>query len=146
MRNMLYAFAVSATAMLVPVEMFAQSSAGIFAPRLATPPARVVRRVPLDQTPSVVNQVRTPKLGSGEARSSRSAIRTGALIGAGAGFAVGLYGGIRIADGMACNRANCNESGAQARQIIFLSAAGAGLGALVGAGVGGIVHALRQRK
>lgn len=72
-----------------------------------------------------------------------SATKRGALIGAGIGFAAGLYGGIRVADGIGCTSPGCNASFMQAREIVLLSAVGTGIGALIGAGVGSLIHAIR---
>lgn len=45
--------------------------------------------------------IRLTSLGGGE-RSGTSPVRWGAWIGAGVGFASGLYGGFRLADGFGC--------------------------------------------
>ena len=94
--------------------------------------------------------VRTPLVGRVETRSGMSGVKRGAIIGAGVGFVAGVYGGFRLADGIGCvsplespSAGRCNASARHRGAIISVTAVGTGLGALVGAGVGGLVHMIR---
>jgi hypothetical protein len=79
-----------------------------------------------------------------------SATKRGALWGAGIGLAAGLVGGIWLSEGIGCispvegGSPGCSTSRRAAGAIVLTSATGTGIGALIGAGVGSLVHALRS--
>src|SRR5262245_3316358 len=84
-------------------------------------------------------------LGGGE-RSGISPVRWGAWIGAGVGFAAGLYGGFRLADGFGCrailNGPPCHAERQAFTAIVLVTTVGTGVGAGLGALTGKLVEVL----
>jgi hypothetical protein len=100
-------------------------------------------RVPAEYT------IRVTSLGGGE--TSARWVRRGAWIGAGVGFAAGLYGGFRLADGFGCkavstpppfNGPPCHAERQAVTAIIVVTTVGTGLGAALGALTGKLVDVL----
>jgi hypothetical protein len=88
--------------------------------------------------------IRLTSLGGGE-RSGRS-VRRGAWIGAGVGFAAGLYGGFRLADGFGCatrfGGPPCHAERQAFTAILVVTTVGTGAGAALGALTGKLVEVL----
>ena len=84
-----------------------------------------------------------------EPGTGMSESKKGALIGAGVGLLAGLTGGILVAQNIHCQSTErfdappCHASRQRVGYVLLTSAGGAGIGALVGAGVGELVHAIR---
>ena len=84
-----------------------------------------------------------------EPGTGMSASKKGALIGAGVGLLAGLTGGVLVAQNIHCQSTErfdappCHASRQQVGYVLLTSAGGAVIGALVGAGLGELVHAIR---
>ena len=89
--------------------------------------------------------IRLAALGGGE-RSGMSPVRRGAWIGAGVGFAAGLYGGFRLADGFGCatrfGGPPCHAERQAFTAILVVTTVGTGAGAALGALTGKLVAVL----
>jgi hypothetical protein len=99
--------------------------------------------------PSTTPAVDARYLALAETSGGMSATKRGALVGAGLGLAAGLYGGLRLAEGIVCTSPveggspGCSTSRRAVGAIVLVSVASTGLGALVGAGVGSMINARR---
>ena len=117
------------------------ASAQSFAPHNAPRPV-ALRALPHEAShqPAVVDHTRLPAHPDEPKpqRSRQSRVLRAAAVGAVIGFAVGGIGGSQIATGCDAGDADCSTSTKRRNMILSVGGVGAGLGAILGAGVGAV--------
>lgn len=144
MRPILFVVAICASALTPMVAAEGQElDAVISIP--TTPPSRsaILREVPYRRSESryIVNALssRTTTDGAGV-----SAVKVGAWIGAGGGLVAGVYGGFLLAGSTGCTAEPCHSYRDGMFAIVMTSIVGTGAGAIIGGGVGKLVHVIRS--